>query len=204
MKDDIFTKVIETVRGNPAEYDIIVQNITGKILSQNNLKYAEILERFVNEWNHSKSSKDSIVIAWLLSDRFLGTGEPAVRKVFADRLLEKIDPEENRLNPERLQELIRGVIFSDEESIETLRNALIAIETVSKQIPKTTSGKQKTTPNDLITLLIVVEDYVVSRSTIKRRIKIGEICSYRKSNAAKNSPHLVSRAEIEQYYNKKR
>ncbi|MHC4111947.1 MAG: hypothetical protein ACYSUY_12800, partial [Planctomycetota bacterium] len=80
---------------------------------------------------------DSIVIAWLLSDRFLGTGEPAVRTVFADRLLERIDPEDNRLNPERLQEWIRSVIFSDEESIETLRNALIA----SKQIPKTTSGK---------------------------------------------------------------
>jgi len=139
MKEDIFTKVIETVRGNPAEYDITVQNITGKILSQNNLKPAEILERFVDEWNHSESSKDSIVIAWLLSDRFLGTGEPAVRKVFADRLLERIDPEDNHLNPERLQELIHGVIFSDEESIETLRNALIA----SKQIPKTTSSGGK-------------------------------------------------------------
>ncbi len=137
MEDDIFTKVIETVRGVPSEYDSTVENITGKILSQNNLKHAEILDRFVDEWNHSESPKDSIVIAWLLSDRFLGTGEPAVKTVFADRLLERIDPEDNRLNPERLQEWIRSVIFSDEESIETLRNALIA----SKQIPKTTSGK---------------------------------------------------------------
>ena len=137
MEDDIFTKVIETVRGVPSEYDSTVENITGKILSQNNLKHAEIHDRFVDEWNHSESPKDSIVIAWLLSDRFLGTGEPAVRTVFADRLLERIDPEDNRLNPERLQEWIRSVIFSDEESIETLRNALIA----SKQIPKTTSSK---------------------------------------------------------------
>ncbi len=137
MEDDIFAKVIETVRGVPSEYDSTVENITGKILSQNNLKHAEIHDRFVDEWNHSESPKDSIVIAWLLSDRFLGTGEPAVRTVFADRLLERIDPEDNRLNPERLQEWIRSVIFSDEESIETLRNALIA----SKQIPKTTSGK---------------------------------------------------------------
>lgn len=139
MEDDIFTKVIETVRGVPSEYDSTVENITGKILSQNNLKHAEIHDRFVDEWNHSESPKDSIVIAWLLSDRFLGTGEPAVRTVFADRLLERIDPEDNRLNPERLQEWIRSVIFSDEESIETLRNALIA----SKQIPKTTSSGGK-------------------------------------------------------------
>jgi len=137
MEDDIFTKVIETVRGVPSEYDSTVENITGKILSQNNLKHAEIHDRFVDEWNHSESPKDSIVIAWLLSDRFLGTGEPAVKTVFADRLLERIEPEDDRLNPERLQEWIRSVIFSDEESIETLRNALIA----SKQIPKTTSGK---------------------------------------------------------------
>jgi hypothetical protein len=58
-------------------------------------------------------------------------------------------------------------------------------------------------PADTITLLVAVKEYGVSRSTLKRRIGKGEIKSYRKQNASKNSPHLIRRTEIEQYYNKR-
>ena len=148
MEDDIFTKVIETVRRNPAEYDITVQNITGKILSQREVRKrfrpAKILEGFVNEWKDSKSTKDSIVIAWLLSDPGIGTGKPAVDKTLAKKLLQPFPESENdNLNPELLQECIRGVIFSDEDSVKKLHYALLTIETETQQIPETTSGGRK-------------------------------------------------------------
>jgi len=70
--------------------------------------------------------------------------------------------------------------------------------------PPASSDSEKTTPDDLITLLVALTDYEVSRPTIKRKIKDGDIHSYRKPEAPCNSPHLVSRAEIEKYYNAKK
>lgn len=58
-------------------------------------------------------------------------------------------------------------------------------------------------PRDLITLEIAVADYLVSRSTLKRRIKAKTIKSYRPKNSPKNAKHIVSRAEIEQYCQRK-
>jgi hypothetical protein len=60
--------------------------------------------------------------------------------------------------------------------------------------------EQQKVPGDLITLLVVVEKYHVSRATVKRKIKAGEIWSYRKSDAAENSPHLVSESQISKLY----
>ena len=55
-------------------------------------------------------------------------------------------------------------------------------------------------PNDLITLDIVVQKYIVSRTTIKRNIKKGEFMSYRPKNAANNSPHFVSEKDVAARY----
>ena len=52
-------------------------------------------------------------------------------------------------------------------------------------------------PDDLITLLVAVKDYGVSRATFKRAIKENRLKSYRPKNASTNTPHQVSRAEVE-------
>ncbi len=58
-------------------------------------------------------------------------------------------------------------------------------------------------PDDLISLLIAVRDFHVSRATLKRDIKANAIKSYRPINAAKNAKHLVSKKELKDRYQKK-
>lgn len=59
-------------------------------------------------------------------------------------------------------------------------------------------------PGDLITLEIAVADYLVSRSTLKRRIEAKTIKSYRPKNSPKNAKHLIRRTDIERYYQRKK
>ncbi len=50
-------------------------------------------------------------------------------------------------------------------------------------------------PTDLITLTVALEEFQVSRSTIIRAIKAGDLKDYRKSE---KGMHIVSRAEVAQ------
>ncbi len=59
-------------------------------------------------------------------------------------------------------------------------------------------------PDDTITLAIAVKDYMVSRSTLKRKIENGDLKTYRPANAPKNGGHRVSRKEIETFFEPKR
>lgn len=58
-------------------------------------------------------------------------------------------------------------------------------------------------PDDIITLNVAVQKFIVSRSTLKRRIKTGAIKSYRPKNAPPNSPQFVSYSEVANIYPKK-
>jgi hypothetical protein len=71
-------------------------------------------------------------------------------------------------------------------------NAKETIEQAQEQPP--------TVPDDTITLLVAVADYNVSRGSLKRAIQDGRLNTYRCKKAAKNSPHKVSRAEIEEIW----
>lgn len=72
---------------------------------------------------------------------------------------------------------------------EDLRN-----EGLLDSVPKVTGIEE---PDDLITLLVAVKDYGVSRATFKRAIKENRLKSYRPKNASTNTPHQVSRTEVE-------
>lgn len=56
-------------------------------------------------------------------------------------------------------------------------------------------------PNDLITLAIAIQDFHVSRKTLKEEIYAGNIKSYRESE---KEMHQVSRAKLEQKYLQKK
>lgn len=86
--------------------------------------------------------------------------------------------------------------YSWPDILAALRLKLNSTET------KTTATRQPQ-PNDLISLLVAVKDYSVSRGTLKRMIKDGRLKSYRGRKAHTNSPHFVSRAAIEKFYTKK-
>ena len=55
-------------------------------------------------------------------------------------------------------------------------------------------------PNDTISIAVVLREYVVSRHTVYRYIKDNKIHDYRPKDAPKNSPYLLSRAEIERHF----
>jgi len=108
-------------------------------------------------------------------------------------------------------ELIEAIeARSDSSKLVNVSNAVKLLlhalnESQRRFIKKTSSnaGGEKNKPNDLITLLVAVKEYRVSRATLKRAIKVGNLKSYRKRSAPKNSPHMISRKDIERYYNKR-
>ena len=51
-------------------------------------------------------------------------------------------------------------------------------------------------PDDLITTAVAVWDFGVSRSTLRRAVKAGELRDYRPAGHAENAPYLLSRAEV--------
>ncbi|KKM65734.1 hypothetical protein LCGC14_1488280 [marine sediment metagenome] len=58
-------------------------------------------------------------------------------------------------------------------------------------------------PDDLITLRVAVQKFLVSRATLQRAIKSGQLRSYRLPDAADNRQHIVSGAEVARLYEPK-
>ncbi len=58
-------------------------------------------------------------------------------------------------------------------------------------------------PDDLITLEIAVKKFLVSRSTLKRKIKQKKLQSYRPENCAVNHIHQVSEKEVGSFHLKR-
>ena len=51
-------------------------------------------------------------------------------------------------------------------------------------------------PDDLITLVVAMSNYVVSRPTLERHIQKGSIKSYRPKGSPTNAPHEISEKEV--------
>ena len=77
------------------------------------------------------------------------------------------------------------------------------------QSPEEPCGANATTlnreaiPNDTVPTTVVLRDYAVSRHTLYRYSQDNKIHDYRPKNAPKNSPYLLSRAEIERHFRRK-
>ena len=78
--------------------------------------------------------------------------------------------------------------LAEEESVGAVAKA------VADVLPKLPSL------NDTISIAVVLREYVVSRHTVYRYIKDNKIHDYRPKDAPKNSPYLLSRAEIERHF----
>lgn len=61
---------------------------------------------------------------------------------------------------------------------------------------KQQTGENKKLPTDLISTCVAVQKFFVSRATLKRNVKDGELKSYRPSNSPKNQTHIFSEADI--------
>ncbi len=59
-------------------------------------------------------------------------------------------------------------------------------------------------PTDLITTAIAVDEYHASRSTLRRAKDDGRLRDYRREGAPKNSPLMLSRAEIERHFQRRK
>lgn len=58
-------------------------------------------------------------------------------------------------------------------------------------------------PDDLITVEIAATEYGVSRSTIRRKVRAGELRDWRPPGASRNAKVYVSRADVERFYTRR-
>jgi len=59
-------------------------------------------------------------------------------------------------------------------------------------------------PDDLVTCEVAVSEYHTSRSTIRRKVKAGELRDYRPAGAPSNAKLLLSRAELDRLFARKK
>jgi len=73
-------------------------------------------------------------------------------------------------------------------------------ETMQKWFEAQTKAQANGRPDDLITTEIAVRDYCACESTIRRKVKAGQLHDYRPANSPKNSKLLLSRAELARHF----
>jgi hypothetical protein len=95
-----------------------------------------------------------------------------------------------RWPPKIGRDVIEGMRYAVSQLGEAVDEALVQV-----------AGRKP--PNDLITTAVAVYDYRVSRATLQRAISLGKIKTYRNKGAAKNAPHLFSRADIAALWRKR-
>ncbi|MBN2512719.1 MAG: hypothetical protein JXB18_07260 [Sedimentisphaerales bacterium] len=96
--------------------------------------------------------------------------------------------------------IARYVLYVGSYTGSTHPSNLIILNALEEGRKAAQENKHNIIPNDLITLLVAVERYKVSRGTLKRNIEDGILKSYRLEKAAKNSPHIVSEKEVASRY----
>ena len=82
---------------------------------------------------------------------------------------------------------------------EAVRNRITtgAIDAVAAVADTMTSEKE---PDDRVTLTVAIQDFQVSRATLKRAIESGILQTFQKKE---NSSHFVSRSEVEKHWPKR-
>ena len=155
-------------------------------------KRTALLEKFMGRpWEKDTSNINNLADVILVADESITKG------TFLGLLKSKLRRCCNIQNPDLLT---WGEIF-------TAINEYLSSEQKNggrtKGKTKSHSVKKQKTPQDLITLCVAVKEYHVSRATLKRLIKNKQLHSYRPAKAPKNSPHIVSRAEIESRYSER-
>ncbi len=198
MEDNIFTRTVETVRGNPSEYEAVVQDIVAKIRNKKDtLKPGEINKGFIDAWNGSSNPMEHIVIAWLLTDYTIGTGEPKVDKALADILLEPLSDEYDGDKPERLQGWISGVIFADEENKKWLYKALMAMTVSYDSVQEKLHGTERlpssggTAGNEKVDLFRIPTSELIKQGE-NNALEFKETLEYDTQQNRKNSDVLFS------------
>jgi hypothetical protein len=81
--------------------------------------------------------------------------------------------------------------------------AVIA-EAVQKLFEAQTKAQQDRTPDDLITAEVAAVQYGITKATIRRRVKNGDFRDFRPAGAGRSAKLIVSRADLERFYTRRK